>query len=293
MSLQVLPAQSRRTELASFLRACRARVTPEAAGLLPGLRRRTPGLRREEVAQLAGVGVTWYTWLEQGRRINASEQVLNAVARSLLLEDAERQHLFRLAEVTPTQVAVPAPPAGEVQKILDALDPLPASVVTSMYDIAGWNSAYAAMFPVVVESERRNSVWCSFATPDCCNPFVNRQEELPKLVAMMRAEYGKHVGEPAWEGFLTELRAASPHFTELWNRQQVSGPMRMQKLFRHAVFGDLRFTTTSLSIVTAPDCRILVYTPEDEETTARLEMIRAHPEAAKRDHGHPGWARRP
>lgn len=287
MSVQLLPAPSRRTELASFLRACRARVTPEAAGLLPGLRRRTPGLRREEVAQLAGVGVTWYTWLEQGRRINVSEQVLNAVARSLRLEDAERQHLFRLAEVTPTQAAVIIPPTGEVQRILDALDPLPASVVTSMYDIVGWNASYAALFPMVVGAERCNSVWCSFTTPECCNPFVNRDEELPKLVAMMRGEYGKHVGEPAWERFLAELRAVSPQFTELWDRQQVSAPMRMQKRFRHAVFGDLRYTTNSLSIVAAPDCRILVYTPDDEETVTRLELIRAHPETAQPDHDHP------
>ncbi len=287
MSVQELPAPSRRTELASFLRACRARITPADAGLPPGFRRRTPGLRREEVAQLAGVGVTWYTWLEQGRRINASEQVLNAIARSLLLQDAERQHLFRLAEVTPTQVVSPAPAVvGEVQKILDALDPLPASVVTSMYNIAGWNSAYAALFPMVIGSKRRNSVWCAFMTPECCNPFVNREQELPKLVAMMRGEYGKHVGEPVWERFLTELQTGSPYFAELWNRQQVSGPMRMQKRFRHAAFGELRFTTTSLSIVAAPDCRILVYTADDEETVARLELIRAHPELADshRDH---------
>ena len=286
MSVQVLPAPSRRTELASFLRACRARITPADAGLPPGFRRRTPGLRREEVAQLAGVGVTWYTWLEQGRRINASEQVLNAIARSLL-QDAERQHLFRLAEVTPIQAVVPAPAVvGEVQKILDALDPLPTSVVTSMYNIAGWNSAYAALFPMVVGAERRNSVWCAFMTPECCNPFLNRDQELPKLVAMMRGEYRKHVGEPVWERFLAQLQAGSPHFAELWNRQQVSGPMRMQKRFRHNVFGELRFTTTSLSIVAAPDCRILVYTPDDEETVARLELIRAHPETPDPGHDH-------
>src|SRR5579863_10060783 len=91
--------QHRRAELAAFLRARRERITPEQAGLPPGSRRRTPGLRREEVAQLAGVGVTWYTWLEQGRQINASQQVLGAVARTLLLDQAEREHLFRLADL--------------------------------------------------------------------------------------------------------------------------------------------------------------------------------------------------
>src|SRR5215475_11905676 len=89
----------RRAELAAFLRTRRERITPEQAGLPPGSRRRTPGLRREEVAQLSGVGVTWYTWLEQGRQINASPQVLGAVARTLLLDQAEREHLFQLADV--------------------------------------------------------------------------------------------------------------------------------------------------------------------------------------------------
>src|SRR5436305_1947715 len=89
----------RRAELAAFLRSRRERITPEQAGLPPGSRRRTPGLRREEVAQLSGVGVTWYTWLEQGRQINASPQVLGAVARTLLLDQAEREHLFRLADL--------------------------------------------------------------------------------------------------------------------------------------------------------------------------------------------------
>src|SRR3954454_13235422 len=122
-------SKARRDELASFLRTRRERVTPAEVGLAPGLRRRTPGLRREEVAQLAGVGVTWYTWLEQGRPINASVQVLDAVARVFRLGAAERWHLYRLADV-------PGIPSGgdgerisaEVPGVLDALDPTPAGV---------------------------------------------------------------------------------------------------------------------------------------------------------------------
>src|ERR1700731_4348365 len=118
---------ARRTELAAFLRARRERISPEDVGLPPGLRRRTPGLRREEVAQLAGVGVTWYTWLEQGRPINASVQVLDAGARTLRLDQAETEHLYRLADVP----AVPALTTckklePEVLHVLDALTPFPA-----------------------------------------------------------------------------------------------------------------------------------------------------------------------
>src|SRR5438552_8642983 len=121
--------QQRRAELAAFLRSRRERISPEQAGLVPGTRRRTPGLRREEVAQLAGVGVTWYTWLEQGRQINASTQVLSAVARTLLLDRAEREHLFRLADVPDAASAADGGGTGceqvtpEVQQILDSLVP--------------------------------------------------------------------------------------------------------------------------------------------------------------------------
>src|SRR5580704_9932567 len=118
---------SRRQELAGFLRSRRERIAPEQVGLPPAARRRTPGLRREEVATLAGVGVTWYTWLEQGRDINASPQVLNAVARTLLLDQHERDHLFRLADVPdgngPGDCAALPPTA---QLLLDQLEPFPA-----------------------------------------------------------------------------------------------------------------------------------------------------------------------
>src|ERR1700730_18548155 len=130
-------SHSRRAGLAAFLRSRRERITPVEAGLPPGLRRRTPGLRREEVAQLAGVGVTWYTWLEQGRPINASVQVLDAIARTLRLDATERGHLFRLADVPGAAATAdcpecPLPP--EVQLILDAVR-FPACVLTERFDV--------------------------------------------------------------------------------------------------------------------------------------------------------------
>src|SRR5215831_5047729 len=125
------PAEpARRRELGDFLRSRRARIAPEDAGLISGGRRRTPGLRREEVAQLASVGVTWYTWLEQGRPINASADVVDAICRALRLDATEREHLFRLAFLTPT-VADPVLDRvdAEIQVILDGLLPLPASIL--------------------------------------------------------------------------------------------------------------------------------------------------------------------
>ena len=185
---------SRRAELAAFLRSRRERITPEQAGLAPGLRRRTPGLRREEVAQLAGVGVTWYTWLEQGRPINASAQVLGAVAQTLRLDQAERQHLYRLADVA--DAAATAGAAGsaceqvpaDVQGIMDSLVPLPACVMNERYDLLGWNEAYAVLWPGVVGARpgERNILWLNFTLPDCCHPYVTRHEQLARLVAQFR-----------------------------------------------------------------------------------------------------------
>src|SRR5262245_16948913 len=171
---------TRRSELGIFLRSRRERLSPTDLGLPPGLRRRTPGLRREEVAQLAGVGVTWYTWLEQGRSINASVQVLDAVSRTLRLDGAERAHVYALA-------GVPAAPEidgssdvePEIQLILDALGPLPASIVNARYDVLGWNRSYASLFPRLVSAAgcERNALWHVLMTPADTCPVVNRAVE--------------------------------------------------------------------------------------------------------------------
>jgi hypothetical protein len=266
--------QQRRAELAAFLRSRRERVTPEQAGLAPGARRRTPGLRREEVAQLAGVGVTWYTWLEQGRPINASTQVLGAVARTLLLDGAEREHLFRLADIPDAATAAGAGGAGceqvtpEVQQILDALAPLPASVINERFDLLAWNRAYAALWPTVVGAEpgQRNTLWLCFLHAECCHPYVNRDEQLSTLVAQLRGAYGRHLGEPAWTGFVRQLQARSPYFARLWAEHDVASQASYLKIFRHPAHERLAMTTTSLAVLAVPGTRVVVYTPADAIT---------------------------
>lgn len=283
---------ARRTELAAFLRACRERISPEAVGLPPGPRRRTPGLRREEVAGLAGVGVTWYTWLEQGRRINASEQVVEAISRTLRLDDAERSHLFHLAELPPPDSVGSTGITDEIQEILDALDPLPATLTNARYDLLGWNTSYAAVFGGFVQNTiRRNTVWCLFTRPACCSPMANPQEHLPLLVAMLRSGYGRHVGEPEWETFLADLRAASPTFAQMWARQQVAAPGPMRKVFKHAAVGEIHATTTSLAVTGSPENRIVVYRADDEESRAKFAWLCEHPDAKPTLHDHPDHAR--
>ena len=274
--------QRRRPELAAFLRSRRARVTPADVGMPPGLRRRTPGLRREEVAQLSGVGVTWYTWLEQGRPINASAQVLDAVSRTLRLDPPEREHLYRLAAVPfePVPESLTRRVDPEVQGILDALEPLLAVVYNARYDILAANAAYRDLFvvPETLGIGVRNVLWTLFSVPEETCPVVHRERELPRMVATLRSAYGRHVGEPAWEEYIRALSAASPYFAELWASGEVRPPGPRVKTFRHWAVGEIRMTSQSLSVDGMPECRIVVYTPEDEETREAATRLRKHTE---------------
>ncbi|MFE9003819.1 helix-turn-helix transcriptional regulator [Streptomyces sp. NPDC007875] len=268
----------RRPELAAFLRSRRARVTPADVGMAPGLRRRTPGLRREEVAQLSGVGVTWYTWLEQGRPINASVQVLDAIARTLRLDRVEREHLYHLAEVpyVPNREGEPRTVGPEVRGIIEALDPLPAVVYNARYDVLTANAAYGGLFPAMLLSpaSERNALWQLFVAHRCCAPYVNLDEELPLLVATLRGGYGRHVGEPAWEHFIARLLEASDDFARLWRSGDVAPPGSRIKVVRHASVGEIRLTSTSMLVSGAPETRVVVYTPCDEESRDHIRRLR-------------------
>ncbi|MEX0170713.1 helix-turn-helix transcriptional regulator [Streptomyces sp. LMG1-1-1.1] len=282
-----VPTQRRRRpELAAFLRSRRARVTPEDVGMPPGLRRRTPGLRREEVAHLSGVGVTWYTWLEQGRPINASAQVLDAVARTLRLDRPEREHLYHLAEVpyAPDRPAAASEVVSpEIQGILDALDPHPAVLYNARYDVLATNVMYERLLMQGGQGMDtgpfgiRNVLWALFSVPGPRCPIVDRKRELPLMVAQLRGAYGRHVGEPAWEEFVRRLADASPEFARLWRSGDVVPPGTRVKTFRHERVGEVRLTSVSLSVNGMPECRIVAYTPNDEESRLGIESLREGP----------------
>ena len=272
-------SSARRTELAAFLRSRRERISPEDAGLPAGTRRRTAGLRREEVAQLAGVGVTWYTWLEQGRPINASVQVLDAIARALRLDAVERGHLFRLADVPGAAGPGPAdcpecPLPPQVQTILDAM-PYPASVVTERFDLIAWNRIYAALFPRLVETPaaERNTLLSCLTSPACCSPMPQQDQYSATLVGQLRAAYGRHIGDPAWTHFIGRLEAQSPVFAALWAAHDVTRPASYVKWFRHPTLGTITATSTSFMVSAIPGARMVVYTPDDpasQHAVARL-----------------------
>src|SRR5215469_15431665 len=283
---------ARRTELAAFLRTRRERISPEDVGLPPGTRRRTAGLRREELAQLANVGVTWYTWLEQGRPINASVQVLDAIARTLRLDTTERAHLFRLADV-PGTAAVPGcddcPLPDEIQQVLDAI-PLPACVVTERFDLLAWNTVYAAIFPAVTSAPvaERNTLLSVFTSLPCCAPYDNHQQSCATMVGQLRAAYSKHLGDPAWTHFIRRLEAESPAFAESCAAHDVAQPTGMLKNLRHPAVGHITVTSSSFAVQAVPGARMTVYTPVDDQTKKALARLAAGEEADAR---FPCWSK--
>lgn len=275
---------TRRVELGEFLKARRAQVTPEAVGLPPGGRRRTPGLRREELAQLAGVGVTWYTWLEQGRPINVSGQVLDAVAATLRLSEPERAHLYRLAEAT-TVRPKPRECANELvlTEILDALDPLPAVITNTRFDIIQPNRAFSDLFHDwhTLPCVHKNLLWCLVTEPLAREQLLNYEDEVPYLVARLRSAYGEHIGDPDWETDLARLRKLSPEFDELWSKHEVAECSPRPRHVVHPIAGELHFTVTELSVPAHPDLVLFVETPADELTRERLPLTRREPITAE------------
>ena len=268
---------SRRAELAAFLRSRRERITPEQAGLAPGLRRRTPGLRREEVAQLAGVGVTWYTWLEQGRQINASTQVLDAVARTLRLDRAEREHLYRLAEATPLRTeCVRTQVPDTIREIVHSLEPLPATLVNSRFDILLPNDAHEELFwdwhsmPCI----HKNTLWCCITEPSARDKFPEYDKQVRYMVARLRAAYSRHLGDQDWEEDIRRLASLSRQFTELWARHEVADPEPRVLTYLHPQAGPLSLAISELTVPDLPEARIQVYTPRDDDTRARMPLTR-------------------
>lgn len=279
-------ATARRTELADFLRTRRERITPDDVGLPSGGRRRTPGLRREEVAMLAGVGVTWYTWLEQGREINASVQVLESIATTLKMDNQERWHLFQLAGVTvvaPTSTACSGvSEAGQL--VLDQLDPFPAVVLSQRYDILAYNRAYNRLGGDLdsMEPGERNHAWLFFTHPywvDLCLKG-KRGEAATHLVGTMRAAMAQHLDDPLWTTLIQRLREASPEFDAIWQRHDVVDNALPIKDFKTPV-GDLHLTATRFAVGTNGISRMVVYAPRDDETRARLDRLVAY-DAAQR-----------
>jgi transcriptional regulator with XRE-family HTH domain len=266
----------RRRELGAFLRSRRERIKPEQVGLHSIRRRRTPGLRREEVAQLAGVGVTWYTWLEQGRDTHPSVQVLDAIARTLQFDPHEYSHLYTLAGVSTTTVAEQCLGlCHTVQPLLDQLEPFPAIVLNARFDLLAYNRTYATFFDDLETMliEERNILWLAFTHPQWKAAIVDRADVLGRMVAEYRAAMAEHLDEPSWKTLVARLHAASPEFTAVWERHDVQGVESRTKRAMHPTAGLLSLDYTNLWLGQRLGTRIVAFSPADDRTRRRLEAL--------------------
>jgi transcriptional regulator with XRE-family HTH domain len=274
---QINGTEERRRELGAFVRSRRERTRPEQVGLPPMRRRRTPGLRREEVAQLAGVGITWYTWLEQGRDINPSAQVLDAISRTLQFDAHEHAHLFTLAGLSTTTIAHECLALyPTVQPLIDQFEPYPAIALSARLDLLAYNRPYASFFSDLEEIplEDRNALWLAFTHPEWDTAIVDREEVLGRMVAEYRAAMAEHLDDPAWKALVARLHRASPEFTAFWERHDVQGAESRTKRAMHPTAGLLSLDYTNLWLAPNLGTRIVAFTPADDQTRDRLERLR-------------------
>ncbi|SDK60509.1 Helix-turn-helix domain-containing protein [Streptomyces indicus] len=269
--------EARRQELADFLRSRRERITPEQVGLPRGARRRTPGLRREEVAALSAVGVTWYTWLEQARPIQVSPQVLDALARALLMDPTERHHLFALAGSADPAPGTRCPTlSDELLGLLEQLEPVPACIQNSRYDILAYNRTYARLFCDLdaLPPEDRNCVLLTYTHPEWRASLGDLDETKRIMAAKLRAAMAEHLAEPAWKALLARLKR-SEEFCEVWERHEVVGVASKTKRVLNTHVGELRLNHTNLWLTPDSGARMVTYYPADEQSRARLEQLYA------------------
>jgi transcriptional regulator with XRE-family HTH domain len=263
----------RRAALAEFLRRRRARLAPADVGLPPGRRRRTPGLRREEVAELAGVSADWYTRLEQGRDINASTQVLDAIAGALQLSAEERRHLFALGRrdaEAPAHADHPRPVRPALQRILDDHRLSPAYLSGCRTEILAWNRAATAVFGDFGSIPAAERTWLRliFMDTPVRRRFLNWEAMACDLLAAYRAATAHYVGDRSFERQIAELLQASSDFRRMWPRHDVAGPYEGPCEFIHPSAGLLSFEATTLSVRGDPDLSLCIYTTAPESETA-------------------------
>jgi transcriptional regulator with XRE-family HTH domain len=274
----------RRRELRDFLMSRRARVSPAQAGLPDGgARRRTPGLRREEVAVLAGVGASWYQWLEQGRDISVSPQVLDAVARVLRLSNAERRHLYLLAGLNPPAPEV-APEVRDMcdglRRLIDTWMPYPAHIMDPYYNCVMYNDA-AGMVLGMRPDNTQNCIIDFFTDPLYRGQSRTWEKNARTVVAQFRASCAAAPDDEGYQEVLDQLRDASPEFAKLWEERDIEDAGQIRKELDHPLVGLLAVESTAMKVPARPDLTIVLHTPLPEaNTAAKLEWL-ASPEGRR------------
>ena len=263
--------------LGTYLKDRRAKLDPAALGL-PSMRRRTPGLRREEVAQRAHVSATWYTWLEQGRGGAPSADVLDRLARALALKEVEREHLYLLAQGRPPEVCPPAPLANvspRLQRMIDSLETSPALVKNAEWDIVAWNEAAAAVLTdyAALAPGERNVMRLFFRNPRVRTTQPDWEHTARFVVATFRAEIARAGTSRRAQGLIEELSQASPEFTAIWQEHDVRTYGEGTKLVQPPHGGPIALEYSSFAVDGQPGLGMVVYTPATLEDAERVRSL--------------------
>jgi transcriptional regulator with XRE-family HTH domain len=272
--------------LGTYLKDRRAKLDPAAFGL-PLKRRRTPGLRREEVAQRANVSATWYTWLEQGRGGAPSADVLDRIAGALMLTDVEREHLFLIALGRPPEVRYQATEGvtPRLQRLLDALELSPAIVKTPTWDVVAWNRAAAAVLTDygALAPEQRNILRLVFCDPRVRAAQYDWDSVARFVVAAFRADAARAGATAKVEALVDELSRLSPEFAAMWRDNDVRSYGEGVKRMRHPIAGPIAFEYSAFAVDGRPDLGMVVYNPATPEDAQRIRaLIKTKPKAKRR-----------
>ncbi|MFG3585779.1 helix-turn-helix transcriptional regulator [Streptomyces sp. NPDC047990] len=291
-------AHSEGAELGRYLRARRTQTSPGHVGLTVGAGiRRTPGLRREELATLAGISIDYYVRLERGKETRPSPAVLDSLARALHMDDQEHQHLRELAARAARYTPEPPPAPSRVVRphlklLLDSLRPHPAYVISRSMDVLAWNPGGLALYAGLDDwpAKQRNLARYLFLHPAAPELFSDWDRQITACVARLRAMAGTAPDAPDLTGLVGELLLKSPDFAGLWERYEVTGRKAAQKTFRHPRVGTVTLTAQSLHVEGTPGQRIGVYTAEpgtpDHDAVLLLDMTAPATRPARHDAAH-------
>ncbi|MHB8542827.1 MAG: helix-turn-helix transcriptional regulator [Leptospirales bacterium] len=257
-----------RKELGRFLRSLRERSSPGESGFSGGGRRRTPGLRREELAQLIGISPTWYSWIEQGRPVSVSQGVLERLSEVLRMTDAQRQYLFELSGKTtkntdPSPGSDPLPPA--VVSIVRR-ETGPAYLLDADWNAILWNKPAEALFSgwLGEKAEKRNLLEYMFLEPEARTLVIEWEDRARRLIADFRADCGRRLENSPFPELLDSLQSRSPEFRSFWQTLDVSWRTAGAKLFRHPTLGILEYEQATFRLIDRRDLKLTILVPKEE-----------------------------
>ena len=270
--------KQRYKELGDFLKTRRARILPSQVGLSEGLRRRTPGLRREEVAYLAGIGLTWYTWLEQGRSIQVSTEVIESLSRVLMLDKEERVHIYTLArQVPPADIPLYQGTVSPIlQHVLDNLTLSPSFIMDTRWNIIAWNKAASVVFVDYskINAHERNMVWMMFTNSNYKQLFIDWEFHAQGMLARFRSTCGQFIEDPWLLKFIEDLKNESKEFNLWWSKHDVQRKSEVYKKLNHPIVGTMVFEFSSFDISDNSSLKMIVNTPFSEtDTDIKVKLL--------------------